>query len=93
MATSIGRTPQTFLVTRYRAAAGDPDAQYRLDYWYTYGQGVEQDEAEGVRWFRLAADQGQASAQVNLGSMYTDRRPHAVSRALERLRRLVRRIL
>ena len=29
-----------------------------------------QDDAEAVRWYRLAAEQGHASAQFNLGLMY-----------------------
>ena len=33
---------------------------------YRDGQGVVQDEAEAVRWFRLAAEQGHAEAQYNL---------------------------
>ena len=34
------------------------------------GQGVLQDYKEAVKWYRLAADQGNASAQYNLGAMY-----------------------
>jgi len=34
------------------------------------GQGVLLDEAEAARWYRLAADQGYAGAQNNLGVMY-----------------------
>ena len=37
---------------------------------YAEGQGVPQDYAEAVKWFRLAADQGNATAQYNLGLMY-----------------------
>ena len=33
-------------------------------------RGVLKDEAEAVRWFRLAAEQGVADAQNNLGAMY-----------------------
>ena len=33
---------------------------------YFNGQGVPQDDAEAVRWWRLAADQGIAQAQSNL---------------------------
>ncbi len=32
--------------------------------------GVPQDYAEAVKWFRLAADQGDAFAHNNLGAMY-----------------------
>ena len=34
------------------------------------GQGVPQDYAEAVKWYRLAADQGMGEAQYNLGVMY-----------------------
>jgi TPR repeat protein len=34
------------------------------------GQGVKQDFGEAVRWYRKAADQGHAIAQINLGSMF-----------------------
>ncbi len=37
---------------------------------YDQGQGVPQDYAEAVRWYRKAAIQGFASAQSILGSMY-----------------------
>ena len=55
---------------RARVVAGDPDAQFNLGYQYNTGQGVPQDYAEAVRWYRLAADQGVARAQTNLGVMY-----------------------
>ena len=34
------------------------------------GQGVPKDAAQAAKWFRLAADQGDASAQTSLGTMY-----------------------
>lgn len=34
------------------------------------GQGVKQSYEEAVKWYRLAAAQGEAMAQVNLGYMY-----------------------
>jgi hypothetical protein len=34
------------------------------------GEGVPQDYAEAERWWRLAAEQGDAVAQYNLGVMY-----------------------
>ena len=39
---------------------------------YANGSGVPQDAAEAVRWYRLAAEQGFARAQNNLGVMYTN---------------------
>ena len=37
---------------------------------YTHGIGVAADHAQAVRWYRKAAEQGNASAQSNLGFMY-----------------------
>ena len=37
---------------------------------YATGRGVPQDDAEAVRLYRLAAEQGEASAQLILGLMY-----------------------
>ena len=37
---------------------------------YSRGEGVPEDDAEVVRWYRLAAEQGDALAQTNLGFMY-----------------------
>ena len=39
---------------------------------YADGQGVPQDYKEAAKWYRLAAEQGDASAQTNLGFMYAD---------------------
>ena len=39
---------------------------------YASGRGVLEDDAEAVRWYRLAAEQGLASAQLNLGVMYAN---------------------
>jgi hypothetical protein len=60
-------------------AQGDAHAHYKLGVtyyegqdWAMYetGQGQPQDDADAVKWCRLAAVQGDASAQVNLGYMY-----------------------
>jgi TPR repeat protein len=37
---------------------------------YAQGRGVAKDEKEAVKWYRKAAEQGLASAQLNLGFMY-----------------------
>jgi TPR repeat protein len=37
---------------------------------YGNGEGVPQDFTEAVKWWRLAADQGHAGAQCNLGVKY-----------------------
>ena len=35
-------------------------------------EGVPQNYAEALKWYRLAADQGDADAQYNLGVMYAN---------------------
>jgi TPR repeat protein len=39
---------------------------------YNRGQGVPQDYSEAVKWYRLAAEQGDVKAQNNLGVMYAN---------------------
>jgi RNA polymerase sigma-32 factor len=36
---------------------------------YRYGKGVPQDDAEAAKWFRMAAEQGHAKAQLELDKM------------------------
>ena len=44
------------------AAQGDDYAQHNLGVMYSFGRGVAQDDAEAVRWYRKAAEQGNADA-------------------------------
>ena len=37
---------------------------------YDNGEGIPEDDKEAVKWYRLAAEQGNAEAQYNLGTMY-----------------------
>ena len=62
--------PADFKATIKAAARGDAVAQYKLGAMYDTGQGVPQDYAEALKWYRLSADQGDAMAQFNLGLMY-----------------------
>ncbi len=52
------------------AADGDADAQFVLGTMYRDGQGVAQDYAEALRWWRKAAELGVVDAQFALGNMY-----------------------
>ena len=49
---------------------GGAEVQLLLGSLYDTGEGVPEDNAEAVRWYRLAAEQGLAEAQLNLGVMY-----------------------
>ena len=48
----------------------DPEAQFQEGWRYDNGEGVPEDKEEAMKWYRLAAEQGLARAQLHLGSMY-----------------------
>jgi len=52
------------------AEQGNALAQYNLGVLYGTGQGVARDDAEALKWLRLAARQGNAAAQARLGVMH-----------------------
>ena len=52
------------------AEGGDPEAQYELGWMYSFGTDVPTDRAKSAQWYRRAADQGHAGAQVVLGIKY-----------------------
>jgi TPR repeat protein len=54
------------------ATQGRAMAQFNLGVMYAEGQGVPQDYAEALKWYRMAAAQGLADAQFNLGAMYAE---------------------
>jgi len=45
-------------------------AQTNLGVLHEFGRGVPQDHAEAARLYRLAAEQGYAKAQTNLGTLH-----------------------
>ncbi|MFN7571262.1 MAG: tetratricopeptide repeat protein [Betaproteobacteria bacterium] len=51
------------------AQKGDAPAQFKLGEMYDLGQGVPQDYAQAVKWYRAAAEQGLAAAQFALAEM------------------------
>ena len=52
------------------AEQGDAKAEYGLGVMYDNGDGVTEDDAKAVKWYRKAAELGHAKAQNNLGVMY-----------------------
>ena len=56
-------------LTQYRRLAeqGLAIAQSNLGAMYDNGEGVPEDDAEAVRWYRLAAEQGHACSQHQAG--------------------------
>ena len=59
-----------FESTKARAEAGNAEAQFNLGWMYSNGDGLEKNDQEAIRWYRLAAEQGHVSAQLNLGIRY-----------------------
>ena len=55
---------------RSGAEQGDPNAQLLLAYLYLFGNGVEQNIDEGIRWIDLAVAQGFSEAQHLRGMIY-----------------------
>lgn len=59
-------------MTRAYAEMGDPSAQYNMALLSQKGEGVKQDMAEAVAWYRKAAAAGFPSAQYNLGVLLSN---------------------
>src|SRR5258707_1133271 len=53
-----------------KATSGSIESQFQLGFAYQFGKGVDQDINAAVRWYRMAADRGDPSAQNNLGYLY-----------------------
>lgn len=52
------------------ALAGEVSAQLLVGDMYANGDGVPKNLKEALKWYQLAAEQGNAKAQTTLGSMY-----------------------
>ena len=51
-------------------AASYPEAAGALGLAYEHGTGVSADIEQAAHWYRVAADQGYAPAQINIGKLY-----------------------
>ena len=60
---------------RIPAGFGHPDARIDLGRCYLRGEGVPQDKAEGVKWLRMAAEQGDTDAILFLSDILWNRGP------------------
>ena len=52
------------------AEQGVAEAQFNLAQMYRQGQGVTQDDALALNWYRKSAEQGIVNAQNHLGAIY-----------------------
>ncbi len=59
-------------ILRAKAESGNADAQNDLGWMLDTGDGVPEDDAEAVKWYRKAAEQNHAVAQCNLGYAYAN---------------------
>jgi TPR repeat protein len=53
-----------------KAAAGDPEAQFKAAEMFREGKATEKNDGEALKWYRRAADQGHPAAQGRLGRLY-----------------------
>ena len=65
-----GRHEESVRYIRSSAEAGNLAGMVLMGWGYQHGVGVAEDDAEALRWYLLAANQGYAWAQNNLASMY-----------------------
>jgi len=56
------------------AQSGDIRAQFLLGRIYSEGEGVLKNDAEGIKWYSLAAYSGDIVSQLALGTMYVNGR-------------------
>ena len=81
LATPSTTTPLEFKddaeAVRLAAEQSHADAQYNLGVMYDNGEGVLEDDAEAVRWYRMAAEQPRSSATCNrpASGTHVPRRP------------------
>ena len=61
--------PPELVALMNRAEAGDPAAQIELGDHYESGDVLERDDAEALKWYREAAQQGHLEGQYSMGVM------------------------
>src|SRR5262249_19764307 len=82
-----GNKTLAFSTWRNVAGRGNQDAQLRVGLLYERGEGTGQDMIEAYRWLRLAAQQGNSRAQVELSSVAAQLAPaeRAIAESLVKL--------
>lgn len=71
LATSRAESPTRLAsVLKQQAAHGDPDAQAKIGWMYSTGNGVPQNDRLAATWYRRAASDGHPGAQFSLGLLY-----------------------
>ena len=70
VAAATAAQAQSFDELKKQAEGGDARSQYALGLLYANGREAPQDDAEAMRWWRMAAEQGHINAQKMLGFRY-----------------------
>lgn len=65
-----GETPAAVAIWQRWAARGNADAAYNLAVIHQHGDGVAQDYAEAMKWYRQAAARGDRISAYQIGLMY-----------------------
>ena len=69
---AISHPPRDITAIKQKAEMGDTNAQAEIGFSYQYGDGVEKDPSEALKWNIKAASQGNPIAQHNLAVMYDE---------------------
>ena len=56
------------------AQGGDIRAQHMMGRMYSEGEGIRKNDAEGAKWYQVAADRGDTVSQLSLATMYVNGR-------------------
>lgn len=59
-----------YVILQQKANQGDPIAQCLLGECYEFGDGVDPNHQEAVRWYIASSEQGNVEALINLGHCY-----------------------
>jgi len=70
-------TPSQFAYTLSKANSGLADAQFSIGFFYLIGRGTEKNEEEGLRYLKMASDQGDINATLLLGKQYYNKRNYS----------------
>lgn len=65
-----GNTAAAMAIWVPLAKAGDVNAAYNIAVIHDHGDGVAKNQAEALKWYRIAAEKGDRVSQSRLGTMY-----------------------
>ena len=71
-----GDWPAAVKLLQPLAEQGNAQAQVDMGDMYMFGHGVKKDPAKALTWYRKAADQGNAAAELNVGRGYEAEGPN-----------------